>query len=86
MHIVEIGQLFVMDRVLFFGLVITFYALFREIKTSAARIVLAVTLSLVLTAGLNGVLGVNFRYHLPLIPFLVSFLTGAQFRPFTLRK
>ena len=86
MHVVEIGQLFVLDRVLFFGLVVGFYILFREVKTSAAQIVLTVTLSLVLTAGLNGVLGVNFRYHLPLIPFLVSFLTGAQFRPFTLRK
>lgn len=86
MHAVEIGQLFVLDRALFFGLVITFYALFREIKTSAARMVLAVSLSLVLTAGLNGVLGVNFRYHLPLLPFLVSFLAGAQLRPFTLKK
>ena len=86
MHVVEIGQLFVLDRVLFFGLVITFYALFREIKTPAARKVLAITISLVLTAGLNGVLGVNFRYHLPLIPFLVSFLAGSQIRHLTLKK
>jgi hypothetical protein len=86
MHVVEIGQLFVLDRVLFFGLAIGFYVLFRKIKTSAARMVLAITISLVLTAGLNGVLGVNFRYHLPLIPFLVSFLAESQFRPLTLRK
>jgi hypothetical protein len=86
MHVDEIGQLFVLDRVLFLGLAIGFYVLFREIKTSAARMVLAITISLVLTAGLNGVLGVNFRYHLPLIPFLVSLLAGSQLRHLTLKK
>jgi hypothetical protein len=45
-----------------------------------------VVTSLILTAGLNGVLGVNFRYHLPLLPFAISFLANHQLHLRTLKK
>ena len=74
MHLVEVGQLFVIDRVFFFALILLMGHLFFHFKTRDAQLVLFVAGGLVLTAALNGVLGVNFRYHLPLLPFLINYL------------
>lgn len=86
MHVVEFGQLFILDRIFFFGL---FFALFLAVinfKNESAWLLILVFLSVVLTAGINGVLGVNFRYHLPVLPFVVAFLANYRGDFRTLRK
>ena len=86
MHLVELGQLFVMDRVFFLALILLLGNLLLHIKTRDAQLVLLVAGALVLTASLNGVLGVNFRYHLPLLPFLINYLSVYSASLFRFKK
>lgn len=79
MHFVEFGQLFVLDRVFFVSLVLLLGHSLLQIKTLGAQLLLLVFISLVITASINGVLGVNFRYHLPFIPFLIYYLSSNSF-------
>lgn len=74
MHFVEFGQLFVLDRIFFCGVCLVIWLALRNLKNDSSWLLLVVFSALVLTAGINGVLGVNFRYHLPVLPFLISFL------------
>ncbi len=78
MHTVEAGQLFVLDRIFLLALCCVFWLTLRNFREPSAILLIIVTLSLILTAGLNGVLGVNLRYHLPLLPFAILVL--AQFQ------
>ncbi len=78
MHTVEAGQLFVLDRIFLLALCYVFWLALSNFKQPSSILLLAVTLSLILTAGLNGVIGVNFRYHLPLIPFAILLLSKFQ--------
>jgi hypothetical protein len=67
----ELGELFVLDKLLFFVLIsATCYAVFR-LKRLSSKFYLAALISLIITGSINGVLGVNFRYQMPLIPFLI---------------
>jgi hypothetical protein len=86
MHFVEFGQLFILDRVFFFGLIFSLFLAVVNFRNETSWLLILVFLSLVLTAGINGVLGVNFRYHLPVLPFIVAYLANylGDFR--TLRK
>lgn len=86
MHFVEFGQLFVLDRILFFGLCFVLWLAFSGFKNESSWLLLLVFVALVLTAGINGVLGVNFRYHLPILPFLVGYLSSYRGDFLTLRK
>ena len=86
MHFVEFGQLFVLDRMLFFGLCFVLWLAFSGFKNESSWLLLLVFVALVLTAGINGVLGVNFRYHLPILPFLVGYLSSYRGDFLTLRK
>jgi hypothetical protein len=86
LHFVELGQLFVIDRVFLLGLIILGGHLFLHIKTHNAQLVLLVAGALILTAGLNGVLGVNFRYHLPLLPFIIYYLSFYSVSLFRFKK
>jgi hypothetical protein len=86
MHFVEFGQLFVLDRVFFFGFCFVLWLAFRGFKNESSWLLLLVFFALVLTAGINGVLGVNFRYHLPILPFVVAYLASYRGDFLTLRK
>lgn len=86
MHVVEFGQLFVLDRIFLIGFCCTIWVALRNFKDSKALLFILVLVSLITTAGLNGVLGVNFRYHLPALPFALSFLAQYQGRSLELRK
>lgn len=76
MHFVEFGQLFILDRVFFFGLIFVLFLAVINFKNEASWMLILAFLSLVLTAGINGVLGVNFRYHLPVLPFIIVYLAN----------
>ena len=86
MHFVEFGQLFVLDRMFFSGLCFVLWLAFIGFKNESSRLLLLVFVALILTAGINGVLGVNFRYHLPILPFLIGYLASYRGDFLRLRK
>lgn len=86
MHFVEFGQLFILDRIFFFGLIFSLFLAVVNFRSETTWLLILVFLSLVLTAGINGVLGVNFRYHLPVLPFIVAYLANYRGDFRTLRK
>lgn len=67
----ELGQLFVLDKVLLFGLVAVIVTSITNHSWNSSKFFLAVLLALFITGSLNGVLGVNFRYQIPILPFMV---------------
>ena len=75
----EAAQLVVLDRLLILMIllatVVSIYSLYRE----SSKFYLLVLLALWVTGAVNGTIGVNFRYQLPLIPFMAySILEGAK--------
>ena len=70
----EIAQLFVLDRILLTILVLGFIAAFLNWRSASSMLLFAVFLSSLVTGSLNGVIGVNFRYYLPVIPFMIYLL------------
>lgn len=72
----EVGQLFVLDRVFFWTLVLAFGISIFGIRRLEAQFFLASFFSLWITGSLNAVLGVNFRYQLAVIPFLLWLLVS----------
>ena len=68
---VELGQLFVLDRVLLVLLVVTILLALTNLKTISSQMFLATLVAVWLTGAINGVLGVNFRYQLPVIPIML---------------
>jgi hypothetical protein len=67
----EISQLAVLDRYLLVFLIYTVYLSFRNISKDSSRFLLIILFSLWITGAINGVVGVNLRYQLPLLPFTV---------------
>jgi len=65
----EIAELFVIDKVLFFGLFLTVIFALIKFNRKTSKLFIGTFIALILTAGINGVIGVNFRYYLPLLPF-----------------
>lgn len=70
----EIGQLFVLDRVLLILIVIAVVISLTRLKEIPAQLFAISAVMLWLTGSINGVLGVNFRYQLPLTPVLLYLL------------
>ena len=67
--VVEIGQLLVLDRQLLFLILFALFCALQIMGTTGALTV-CVLLSVLLIGFINGTLGVNFRYQLPVVPFL----------------
>jgi hypothetical protein len=74
--IYEIGQLFVLDRIFFWTFALAFAIAIMTIKRLESQFFLASFSSLWITGSLNAVLGVNFRYQLAVIPFLLWLLVS----------
>lgn len=76
----EFGQLFVLDRVLFILLVAGFVYSFKSPNSEEVSLFCAVLLGCVAIGSINGVIGVNFRYYLPVLPFLANVLVHADWK------
>ena len=79
--IVEVGQLVVLDRFLLGILIFATISSLRNYRMESSKLFLLVALAVWLLGAINGVFGVNFRYQLPLVPFIywviiTSDLTG----------
>ena len=66
----EFAQLFVLDRILFFLCVLSIYFSFKYIYKDSSKYLLLVLFAGLLTGAMNGTVGVNFRYQLPVIAFI----------------
>lgn len=67
---VEIAELAALDRILLFLLTISIATAIYNIRAVENRYLLAVASAVFSIGAINGVLGVNFRYQIPLIPFM----------------
>jgi len=65
----EISQLAVLDRYLLVFLIYTVYLSLKNISKESSKFLLIMLFSLWITGAINGVVGVNFRYQLPILPF-----------------
>jgi hypothetical protein len=66
----EIGQLLVLDRILLCLLVLAIIASVLNFSRISSKFFLLLLISLWITGAVNGTIGVNFRYQLPLLPFI----------------
>ena len=66
---VEIAQLGAIDRILLVTLIVALVVALRHNREDSSRYFLAVSLSVWIIGAINGFLGVNFRYQLPLLGF-----------------
>jgi len=66
----EFAQLFVMDRILFFMCALSIYLSFKYINKDSSKYLLLFLFAGLLTGAMNGTVGVNFRYQLPVIAFI----------------
>ena len=67
--VVESGQLVVLDRVFFFLVLFSLFCAF-QLRNKVGILTIAVFIGVLAIGFINGTLGVNFRYQLPLIPFM----------------
>jgi hypothetical protein len=66
---VEIGQLAALDRALLVLITTALIVSLSNLKSESSQLFILVSLSVWLIGALNPVLGVNFRYQLPLVGF-----------------
>jgi len=74
----EIAQLVVLDRLLIFFLFCVTILAFSRRNSESSIFFLAALISLWFTGAINGVIGVNFRYQLPLLPFTIWVIAENQ--------
>jgi hypothetical protein len=70
----EIAQLVVLDRLLLVILILSFVISIMRFSLISSKLFLLVFLSLWITGAVNGTIGVNFRYQLPILPFMAYIL------------
>ena len=63
-------QLLILDKVLLSLVLISIYIAIKNIKSISSQYFLVTLFSLWVTGAINGTIGVNFRYQLPLLPFI----------------
>jgi hypothetical protein len=67
---IEAAQLAVLDRLLLLLLLVGIFFAFRNIRKEESLFFVAIALAVWAIGALNGVMGVNFRYQLPILPYL----------------
>jgi hypothetical protein len=67
---IEVAELGALDRVLLLFLLASFTIAIFKVREIENRYFISVALAVFGIGAINGVLGVNFRYQLPLIPFM----------------
>jgi hypothetical protein len=66
----EFGQLFVLDKILFFMCISSIYFSVIHFGKLSSKYLLMIFSAGLLTGALNGNVGVNFRYQLPVLIFI----------------
>jgi len=71
---IETAELAALDRLLLLGILLGIYFSCKNFKDSDSKLFFATAFAVWTIGALNGVMGVNFRYQLPLIPVLAVLL------------
>ena len=66
----EFAELFVLDRVLFFMCLLSLFYSTRYFYKESSKYLIFIFIAGILTGALNGTVGVNFRYQLPVLTFI----------------
>jgi len=66
----EFAQLFILDRVLFFMCVLSIFYAFKHFHKESSKYLVFIFLAGLMTGAVNGTVGVNFRYQLPVLAFI----------------
>lgn len=66
----EFAELFVLDRVLFFMCILSLFLAYKHFYKVSSRYLIFMFFAGLLTGALNGTIGVNFRYQLPILAFM----------------
>jgi hypothetical protein len=86
----ELAQLFVLDKILLFAFLFSCLLSLRTMARPHSQLFLVVLAGTSILSAVNGVIGVNFRYQLPLLPFMVYLLlsevSGFKFPESALRR
>lgn len=69
---IEFAQLAALDRILLIVILSAFISSVLNFDTRSSQMFLVVFIAVFTLGAINGVLGVNFRYQLPLIPFAAA--------------
>ncbi len=83
---IEIAQLAALDRILLLFLLTSFFIAVLKTREIENKYYLSVAFAVFGIGAINGVLGVNFRYQLPLIPFMAWSIIAATARSARLKK
>lgn len=70
----ELAQLFVLDKILLFTFIFCCILSLRALTRPHSQLFLFILAGTCILSAINGVIGVNFRYQLPLLPFMVYLL------------
>lgn len=73
----ELAELFVLDRVLLILLILGIVGALANIELESSKFFVGVLISVWTIGAINGVVGVNFRYQLPIIPFVFWVLSDS---------
>ena len=72
----EIAELLILDRLLLLILFISIVVSIKNYKSISSQFFIAALIALWITGAINGTIGVNFRYQLPLLPFIAWTILG----------
>jgi len=72
----EIAELLILDRLLLLILLISIVVSIKNYKSISSQFFIAASIALWITGAINGTIGVNFRYQLPLLPFIAWTILG----------
>jgi hypothetical protein len=86
----EFAEIFILDKILFIILIVGFICALNSFDNSKSKLFLVQIFLLFVVGAINGTLGVNFRYQLPILPFLsivlINNLPNSKFDFLKLRK
>jgi hypothetical protein len=71
---VEFSQLLMLDKMLLMLVLLGLLVGLSSFRKSDSQLFVMIFVGCLIISGLNGVYGVNFRYYLPMIPFLATLL------------
>lgn len=81
----EFFEMIVLDKFLFTLLILSLIGALLRWREKENRLLLLIFLAAVVTGGINGVLGVNFRYQLPIIGFALATINISRIKELLIR-
>jgi hypothetical protein len=75
---IEVAELVILDKLLLMLLCFSIYVAIKNLAEDFSVLFLLVLISVFVIGGINGTLGVNFRYQMPVLPFMALVIFSAR--------